>query len=1047
MSVGSGWDMMMVGRRHALQQSGGTPAKDRAHATATGISRAWRRLFFALVCLSCLANAFASANAIEFRRKQWTIDSGAPADIWALAQGESGYLWLGTGNGLYRFDGVRFERFEPRPDEAFPSNDITALKMMPDGSLWIGFYYGGASIKRGDQLSHYAPGRAFPSGVVYSFAQTRDGSLWAAAEGGLARFDGKQWHTVGTDWNYPAAHADWVLAARDGTLWVTTGETLLFLRPGAMRFEATDQAVYRNSIIAQAPDGTLWLSDHDRGTRALPGLDADHPHIGQPKAVSDDYGWSHRLLFDRYGNLWGTGVDNGGIYRVADQARLAQGRSLERDDITEVIDRHSGLMTNRAVPLLEDAEGTVWAGTNMGLVSFHRNDVKVPADVPLGNASNYAMAVDGQGVPWIVNNGTLWRIDPRGAAEVRGDLHDIGSALFDHDDRLWMIGRHGLYRLHGEAMESVPLPAGINATSAFTIDRAGAPWVAFAGHGLYRLEGDRFIPQSPVPALKDLTPTSLAVDGAGHLWLGYPDNLLVDFDGGHARLYTSSEGLHVGHITVIKPLGDEVLVGGELGLARLRGGRVQSIVIADNDVFSGISGIVKTPDGDLWLNAGKGVVRLPGREAETAFTQPGYRPSYRLFDYDDGLPGIALQAAIAPTALTDAGGNLWFLTNQGPAWIRPDDLLLNALAPPVDILGLTADGTRHAPSRGLRLPKGTDNVQIRYTAASLAIPERVRFRYKLEGVDASWQEAGARREAFYANLGPGTYRFRVIAANDDGVWNTQGAELTFSIAPWFYQTAWFAAACALALLAAVAVFFAWRTRLAAERVHLQLSERMDERERIARDIHDTLLQGIQGLLLRLQALVSGMKPDDRHAEALKDAIEQARDMVIEGRGKIVSLRGDSPEYTEMVQSLLAVGENLASLYQTAFHIRSEGRARPILPSAFDEILDIVREGIRNAFLHAQATRIDVLVAYEQRQLRIVVTDDGSGIDEQALRDAGRNGHWGVIGMHERARKLGAGLALKRRTPHGTELTLTVPCRVAFRDEPPDSTARRRRAVS
>lgn len=1031
--------MTMVGRRHALLRSGGAPARLRA--------RSWRVLLFLLCCLAIAANALASGNAIEFRRKQWTIDSGAPADIWALAQGRSGYLWLGTGNGLYRFDGVRFERFEPLAGEAFRSNDITALKMMPDDALWIGFYYGGASLERDGHLAHYAPGASFPSGMVYAFDQTRDGAVWAATDGGLARFDGREWRIVGQDWHYPAKRADWVIAARDGTLWVTTGERLVFLRPGATRFEETDQSVYRGSVIAQAPDGTLWLSDHDHGTRALPGLDADHPRIGERAPNADDYGWSHRLLFDQYGSLWGTGVDNGGIYRVADYTRHAKGESLRPTDIAELFDRSSGLVTNRTVPLLQDAEGTVWAGTNMGLVSFHRNNVKVPTDVPLGNASNYAMAVDDHGTPWIVNNGTLWRIDPQGATRVRGDLHDINSALFDHDGHLWMIGRHDLYRLDGGTLDSIPLPTDVGTVSAFAIDHDGTPWVSFVGLGLYRVDNGRFVSSSPSPALASLTPTALAVDNAGHLWLGYPDNVLADFDGRQARVYRREDGLHVGHITVIKPLDGEVLIGGELGLARLREGHAQSIVIADNDVFSGISGIVKDTGGDLWLNAGKGVVRLTAKEAEMAFSQSGYRPAYRLFDYDDGLPGIALQAAIAPTAFSDADHNLWFLTNQGPAWIQPGEIHSNALPPPVDVLGLTADGTRHAPKAGLRLPKGTDNVQIQYTAASLAIPGRVRFRYKLDGVDAAWQDAGSRREAFYANLSPGTYRFHVIAANDDGVWNNKGAEFAFSIAPWFYQTGWFAAACALVALAAVIAFFAWRTRLAAERIHLQLSERMDERERIARDIHDTLLQGIQGLLLRLQALVSGMHADDRHAAALKDAIAQAREMVIEGRGKIVSLRGDSPEYTELVQSLLAVGENLASLYHTDFHIRSEGKARPILPSAFDEILDIVREGIRNAFVHAQATRIDVLVVYEQRQLRIVVTDDGSGIDEQALRDAAQRGHWGVTGMHERAGKLGAKLMLGHRAPHGTELTLRVPCRVAFRDEPPRFTPPRRRAVS
>lgn len=1007
--------------------------------TADHKARRRSRRLVALVTLlalgACLIHAGASAatRAVEFHRKQWAIDAGAPADIWALAQGKDGYLWLGTGNGLYRFDGVRFERFEPPASEAFRSNDITALAMLPDDSMWIGFYYGGASVKRGDHLRHYLPGRDFPAGTVFTFAQTMDGGVWAATEGGLARFDGRRWQVVGADWGYPARHADWLIVGRDGTLWVTTGEGLVFLRRGTHRFEATDQAVYRDSVLAQSPDGTLWLSDHNHGTRALPGLDADHPRIGALAAPMDDEGWSHRLLFDRYGDLWGTGVDKGGVWRMAGYGSREQGQPLRQADLTERFDRHGGLPTDRAVPLLEDAEGTVWAGTNMGLVSFHRNNVNVPLDVPLGNAAHYAMAMDGQGTPWILNDGTLWRVDGATATRVRTDLHDIYSALFDRDDALWMIGRHDIYRLRDGRLDNTPLPQDANTVSAFAVDRAGDPWIAFAARGLFRLHDGRFLPEAPVPSLAGLTPTSLAIDAGDHLWLGYPDDLLADVDGTHARLYARADGLHVGRITVIEPLGDDVLVGGELGLARLRAGRVQSMAVAD-DAFGNISGIARTADGDLWLNTGKGVLRLSAGEADMAFSRPGYRPAYRLFDYDDGLPGIALQAAMTSSVLADAAHDLWFMTNQGPAWIQPGRLFANPLPPAVRILGLVADGAHHEAASGWRLPKGTGNVQLLYTATSLAIPSRVRFRYRLEGVDAGWQDAGNRREAFYANLKPGSYRFRVIAANDDGIWNTQGATLDFSIAPWFYQTIWFDILCALAVTALVMALFAWRTRLAAERVHLQLSERMDERERIARDIHDTLLQGIQGLLLRLQTLLSRMAPGDRHAQALDDAIVQARQMVIEGRDKIVALRGDSAGYTRLEQSLLAVGENLAVLHPADFRVSSQGEPRAILPSAFDEILDIAREGIRNAFLHAQASRIDVHVAYETRQLRVVVADDGKGIDEAALHDAGARGHWGVVGMRERAARLGAQFLLRRSEPHGTELVLAVPCRAAYREE-------------
>jgi len=992
------------------------------------------RAFAVAALLAGISIAVHADDSPGFRRRLWTTEAGAPADIWALAQGKDGYLWLGTGSGIYRFDGFRFERFQPADGERLPSNDITALTMLDDGALWIGFYYGGASVMKNGHVQRYDSKDGFPHGMVLTFARTADGALWAATEGGLARFDGSRWRTVGTDWGYPASRADWLLVSRDGTLWVTTGETLMFLRAGAHRFTTTDQAVAKYGVIAQAPDGTLWLSDHLHGTRALPGLNAGHPGSTPTEALGDsDFGWANRLLFDRHGNLWGTCVDKGGIYRVAAAEQLASGRSLRAGDYAETVDRSSGLVSERTVPLLEDTEGTVWAGTNMGLVSFHRDSFQTPSLVSAGTAANYAMARDASGAVWIANGGLLFRFGGSAGEVVRRDLHDVDGMAFNRAGELWMVGRNRLYTLHGDRLASVDWPVSPDMTraNAFTIGASNEPWLALAEHGLYHLQQGQWQHVVPVAAMAHETPTALASDTHGTLWIGYTGNRLVRFDGGKARLFTEADGLHVGTLTAIDASGDDVLIGGEQGLARLSHGSISGMDVADDDAFSGITGIERTPAGDLWLNTGKGVVHIDAREASASFGRLGRHPAYRLLDYRDGLPGIAKQAAMLPTTLVDGQQRLWFLTNQGPAWLAPDALSKNPPTPPTLIVDVVANGTHYPPYGEIRLPKGTTSLEIRYSAASLAIPDRVRFRYRLDGVDDGWQEAGNRREAFYANLGPGNYRFHVLAANDDGVWNARGAEAQLVIAPRFYQTLWFYALCLLAGLALIVGFVVWRMRLAADRVHLQLMERMNERERIAREIHDTLLQGVQGLLLRLQAMMAG--PTVRETDTLNAAIDQARQMVVEGRDKIISLRGETPRQSELAQSILAVGEDLASLYpDTRFQMTTDGPARQILGSARDEIVDIVREAIRNAFLHAHARRVEVHVAYRPRTLRVRVADDGHGIDEAALKSAADSGHWGVIGMRERAVRLGAKLTLRRQRPRGTEWLLSVPCRAAYR---------------
>lgn len=988
-----------------------------------------------LAALLCLAGAWllaASACASEFRRRLWTVEQGAPADVWALAQGRDGWLWLGTGNGLYRFDGVRFDRFEPLPAERFRSNNITALAMLPDGALWIGFYYGGASVLRDGHVRSFAPGQAFPNGMVLAFAATPDGALWAATEDGLARFDGNQWRTVGAEWGYPSHRADWVLVARDGTLWVTSGEALLRLRRGATRFEDVGETVAKYAIVAQAPDGTLWLSDRRHGTRALPGLAAGAS--SPPSAPPDDtrYAEAYRLLFDRYGNLWGSDAGKGGLFRAAGAQRLASGRSLSPSDVTETIDRKSGLASDRVVPLLEDAEGTIWAGSNVGLASFHRNHFTLPRHIAAGAPSTYAMAIDRDGTPWLVDAGVLWRSDGIDAEAVARDLPEIGGAAFNSAGDLWLSARDRLFRRRGGVLEPIalPLPAASTKVNAMALDRDGNPWLSLAERGLYHWRDGTWSTLDPALALPAEAPTALAGDASGRLWIGYPDNRLAALDGVVATRY--ADGLDVGTVTTLEPAGRDLLIGGELGLARLRDGRIRSISAGTDDAFGGISGIVRTDAGDLWLNTGKGVVHLEAADAEAAFDEPARRPAYRLYDYRDGLPGVALQTSPVASAAVDGERRLWFLTNQGPAWIDPARLRSNPLPPSVEILGLGANGTRYRPGDAPRLPQGTESVQLEYTATSLAVPDRVRFRYKLEGADADWRDAGPRREAFYSNLGPGTYRFHVMAANDDGVWNEQGATAVFTIQPGFLQTGWFYALCTLVALALAWIFYAWRMRLATERARLQLAERMRERERIAREIHDTLLQGVQGLLLRLQAVAAGRAADGRD-DVLKTAIEQARQMVIEGRDKIIALRGEEHRHTELAQAILAIGENLASTYPGSFHLATAGQPRAMLPSAVDEIIDIVGEAIRNAFVHAHGTRVEVLVDYRPRALVVSVRDDGRGIDEATMNAAARRGHWGIVGMKERAEKLGSRLVLRRRSPSGTEVELRVPCRAAFRE--------------
>jgi signal transduction histidine kinase len=331
-----------------------------------------------------------------------------------------------------------------------------------------------------------------------------------------------------------------------------------------------------------------------------------------------------------------------------------------------------------------------------------------------------------------------------------------------------------------------------------------------------------------------------------------------------------------------------------------------------------------------------------------------------------------------------------------------------------------------------QLPTHTTNVRIEYTAGSLTIPERVRFRHRLEGLDRDWQDAGDRREAVYTNLGPGKYTFHVIAANNDGVWNSIGASLPFTIAPAFYQTRWFYALCALICVGLLWILYMMRIRQISSQVRGRLEERLAERERIARDLHDTLLQSIQGLILRLRATVARLPKQMEAYSQMEQALERADEVLTEGRDRVKYLRASPSLDTDLPRAIESVGEQMATSLTARFRLKVDGISRDLHPIVLEEALFIAREALVNAFRHANAHQIEVEISFGKTELLVRIRDDGEGIGAEVLQRGGRDGHWGLLGMRERAKKIRATLTIWSKSGAGTEVDLRVPANVAYR---------------
>ena len=427
-------------------------------------------------------------------------------------------------------------------------------------------------------------------------------------------------------------------------------------------------------------------------------------------------------------------------------------------------------------------------------------------------------------------------------------------------------------------------------------------------------------------------------------------------EGEGVRIFSSKDGVQIGAVTSIRSKGKTIWIGGESGLAFFEGSRFQQVNALDGSVFTGVSGIVAETDDGLWFSDNRGIVHI--REDHLQQRGSG-KVEFERLSLLDGLTA-ELRPLAVPSAVQTTDGRIWFATSNGVAWIDPRRLVRNTLPPAVIIESVVANGTQHHTSNLVGLPPGTANLQITYTATSLTIPERVRFRYMLEGQDPEWQDAGTRREAFYTNLDPGPYQFRVIACNNDGVWNDTGATVSFSIAPSYYQTSWFRAAFGVTVLALLWLLYQFRLRQIAHAFNLRLDERVSERTRIARELHDTLLQSFQGLMLRFQS-VRDLLPADpaRAAEALDGALNRADQAIVEGRDAIQNLRSSTTAVTELAQAMTALAEDFAQgpdgeRSSVTFRASVVGTPRDLHPLLRDDVYRIASEALRNAYRHAQA---------------------------------------------------------------------------------------------
>ncbi|MHA6720625.1 sensor histidine kinase [Sphingomonas sp. RS6] len=944
----------------------------------------------------------------QYNHRAWRLVDGAPPDIWAITQTPDGFLWLGTGAGLVRFDGITFEPVAPRRGN-LPSQNITALLAAPDGALWLGFFSGEVAQLRDGTLTSY--GRGFAA--VEQLARDAAGTIWVARSGtagGLFTIDRTGWHAIGPAQGFPGGTAFSVLVARDGAVWAASEHHILVKRPGARRFTTVRES--RGVVrLAEAPDGRIWASGDARQLSSPPtnGLSIVPLPPGARDVMAD------RLLFTRDGALWET-VFAGGLLQI---------RGLAPGD-RPAFDRFSttnGLTSPIAVPLFEDREGNLWIGTNLGLNRLRPVSAVTALTLAPDARSGFEIAATAAGTVYVASGRQLYRARAGGALAPLRLLPDTITTI-EGDGEALIIGQPGrVLRLRGETIAPADVPPPDGDITAWSRDRQGTPWVTVARKGVFRLVDSRWQPVT-VPGPSP-TPGTLHVgSGAGGSeWL-FAGHRLYRRTGNAIAAIPANAAPAVGQIALVSTGPAGVFVAGEFGIAHLAGGRFRTIDARRVPVLAGITGLVQRDDGSVWISGLKGLVSTSRAAIATATAAPPAPLDYHLFSAADGLPGVALQDQHKTTAVQDGEGRIWVANNIGIGSIDPANLTYNPLPPPVIVRDLVANGRRFVAPQRVALPAGTQNLRISYTALSLAAAEQSRFRYRLEGVDAGWIDAGTRREAFYANLQPGTWRFRVIAANNDGVWNRTGAAMVVTIAPSFYQTGWFRLLVLAALLGTVWLLYVWRVREHLARARARADAQISERERIARELHDTLLQSMQGLMLRFQAAAYATAPGSRAQELIETALERADDVLIEARDRVMALRA-APSPAPLAASLRRLAAQFA---EDGLDVAVE--LDPDCPSLaaaqVEQLLAIIGEALSNVLRHARATRAEITMSVAGKRLAIAVRDDGVGFPDDVRQGRQRSGHFGLIGIQERAALLGGTIEVTNHPDGGAIIHLSVP---------------------
>lgn len=1000
------------------------------------------------LCLNCVWLWPTPLHALDPNKRisqyihtSWRIrDGSAPHAGYAITQTADGFLWFVSGD-MMTFDGVRFVSWDGPPNAGSMTKDAPFGQIVnafadSQGGLWV-FGLHGLVHLRGRVVTARFDLEGL--GNLEDVSEDNDGSIWVVrgnntiSDQPLCHVTDRSVKCFGKADGIPIAPINAILADGKGGFWLGGQTTLVHWHGGpaetypikALQSNAGQPGI---AAIAQAPDGTLWLGILAAGSGRGLGLFVNG--VYQPFVTRGFDGSNlrvHDLVVDHDGNLW-VGTRGSGLFRV-------------RGNVVEHFGRADGLSSDSVDAVFEDREGSLWvASSGIGIDKFRDPAVASFSSVEgLGNDSANGVLAGRDGSVWVANVGSLDHIESNGSISSIRAKHGlpgdrVTSMLRDHAGNMWIGIDDGLYLFSNGHFQKLPAPDNkpLGLVVGLTEDNEGNLWAECSSNPPRLVRIRDFRVQEDFPESKVPSGRTLASDPHGGIWIGTLKGDLVHFRNGIVQSFAlNTKGDPFSHQIIANSDGS-VLAGSADGLVGLRQGNIQRLTTKNGLPCNFVTSFIQDREKRWWLYTYCGIVELQSSELQRWWRDPDAVVQLRLFDELDGADS---GRPLFNSGALGSDGRVWFARGISVQMLDPSRLSQEASPAVAHIQSLLVDRRDFSPDHEVKLPPRPRDLQIDYTAPVLSVPQRVKFRYRLQGYDRDWHDAGTRRQAFYTDLPPGKYSFQVIACNSDGVWNENAAKLDFSIAPAYYQTNWFRALCAAVFVAMLWMAYHFRVRGLAKQFNMTLDARVAERTRIARDLHDTLLQSFHGLLMNFQT-ASRLLPE-RPVEAkekLDNSIEQAEEAILEGRDAVQDLRSSTAQSNDLAKAISTLGEELASestnFPSPTLRVAVEGVPRDLHPILRDEIYRIAAEALRNAFRHAQARQIEVDIRYDNQQFRLRVRDDGRGFDP-AVAHHGREGHYGLPGMRERASAAGGDLKVWSEVDAGTEVELQIPANTTY----------------